>query len=74
MTAGSPSHDAPPRNATMLATWLDRAANTSGIAAGRLRRQLGFMILAAMLETARDTGAAEAVQKLIRRIDSTARS
>jgi hypothetical protein len=55
MTDASPNHDAPPRNATMLATWLDRAASTSGITAGRLRRQLGFMILAAMLDTARDT-------------------
>ena len=54
MTDASPNHDAPPRNATMLATWLDLAANTSGITAGRLRRQLGFMILAAMLDTARD--------------------
>jgi hypothetical protein len=55
LTDASSTHDAPPRNATMLATWLDRAANTSGIAAGRLRRQLGFMILAAMLDSARDT-------------------
>lgn len=54
MTDRSPNHDAPPRNATMLATWLDQAANTSGVTAGRLRRQLGFMIVAAMLDEARD--------------------
>jgi hypothetical protein len=56
MTDASANHDAPPRNATMLAAWLDQAANTSGIAAGRLRRRLGFMILAAMLDTARHAG------------------
>jgi hypothetical protein len=53
MTDTSAYQDAPPRNATLLAAWLDRIANTSGIASGRLRRQLGFMILAAMLDTAR---------------------
>lgn len=38
----------------MLARWLDEAANESGVAAGRLRRRLGFMILAAILDSARD--------------------
>ena len=44
----------PPHNANVLGKWLTEAATESGVAAGRLRRQLGFMILAAMLDSARD--------------------
>jgi hypothetical protein len=48
--------DEPPRNANTLAKWLDEAATASGIAAGRLRRQLGFMVLAAILDDQQRTG------------------
>jgi hypothetical protein len=51
----NPTHrDAPPHNASTLTRWLDESAAASGVATGRLRRRLGFMILAAILDSARD--------------------
>ncbi|HUF99214.1 MAG TPA: nucleotidyl transferase AbiEii/AbiGii toxin family protein [Ilumatobacter sp.] len=51
--SGPPIRDKPPHNANVLGRWLTESANHSGIAAGRLRRWLGFMIVAAMLDQAR---------------------
>ena len=50
---GVPTRNKPPHNANVLGRWLTESANHSGIAAGRLRRWLGFMIVAAMLDSAR---------------------
>lgn len=52
MTSG-PARNKPPHNANVLGRWLTESANHSGVAAGRLRRWLGFMIVAAMLDQAR---------------------
>ena len=56
---GLPARNKPPHNANVLGRWLTESADHSGIAAGRLRRWLGFMIVAAMLDHARhsDDGA-----------------
>ncbi len=48
-----PHRDKPPHNVNVLGRWLTEAAQHDGVAAGRLRRWLGFMVLAAMLDTAR---------------------
>lgn len=45
-----PARDKPPHNVNVLGRWLTESANHSGLAAGRLRRWLGFMIVAAMLD------------------------
>jgi hypothetical protein len=49
-----PPRSKPPHNTNVLGKWLTEAATESGVTAGRLRRQLGFMILAAILDSARD--------------------
>ena len=46
----------PPHNVNVLGRWLTESANQTGIAAGRLRRSIGFMIVAAMLDNARHPG------------------
>lgn len=48
-----PTKDKPPFNVSVLERWLNEASQQTGIAAGRLRRWLGFMIVAAMLDQAR---------------------
>jgi hypothetical protein len=48
-----PTKDKPPFNVSVLERWLNEASQRTGIAAGRLRRWLGFMIVAAMLDQAR---------------------
>lgn len=48
-----PIKDKPPFNISVLERWLNEASQQTGIAAGRLRRWLGFMIVAAMLDHAR---------------------
>jgi hypothetical protein len=48
-----PTKDKPPFNVSVLERWLTEASQQTGIAAGRLRRWLGFMIVAAMLDQAR---------------------
>ncbi len=48
-----PSKDKPPFNVNVLERWLSETSKQTGIAAGRLRRWLGFMIVAAMLDQAR---------------------
>jgi nucleotidyltransferase AbiEii toxin of type IV toxin-antitoxin system len=48
-----PRKDKPPHNVNVLGRWLTEASQLSGIAAGRLRRWLGFMVVAAMLGNAR---------------------
>ncbi len=53
MTADLPSKDKPPFNVNVLERWLGEASGPAGVPAGRLRRWLGFMILAGMLDTAR---------------------
>lgn len=45
--------DRPPHNVNVLSRWLTEAAQQSGLAPVRLRRWLGFMIVAAMLDGAR---------------------
>lgn len=50
---GGPARNKPPHNANVLGRWLTESADHSGVAAGRLRRWLGFMIVAAMLDQAR---------------------
>ncbi len=49
-----PIKDKPPHNVNLLERWLGEASKQSGVAAGRLRRWLGFMVVAAMLDDARD--------------------
>jgi hypothetical protein len=49
-----PAKNKPPHNINVLERWLSEASKHSGVAAGRLRRWLGFMIVAAMLDNARD--------------------
>ncbi len=48
-----PIKDKPPHNVNVLERWLGEASKQSGVAAGRLRRWLGFMVVAAMLDAAR---------------------
>lgn len=48
-----PIKDKPPHNVNVLERWLGEASKQSGVAAGRLRRWLGFMVVAAMLDEAR---------------------
>ena len=48
-----PVKDKPPHNASVLARWLTEASKEKGVPAGRLRRWLGFMVVAAMLDEAR---------------------
>lgn len=43
----------PPHNVSVLERWLTEASKETGVAAGRLRRWLGFMVVAAMLDEAR---------------------
>lgn len=43
----------PPHNVSVLERWLSEESKHTGIAAGRLRRWLGFMVVAAMLDKAR---------------------
>lgn len=50
---GLPIKDKPPHNLNVLERWLGEASKQSGVAAGRLRRWLGFMVVAAMLDKAR---------------------
>jgi hypothetical protein len=45
--------DKPPHNVSVLERWLTEASKETGVAAGRLRRWLGFMVVAAMLDEAR---------------------
>jgi hypothetical protein len=48
-----PARNKPPHNTSVRGRWLTESANHSGTTAGRLRRWLGFMIVAAMLDNAR---------------------
>lgn len=48
-----PVKDKPPHNVNVLERWLGEASKQTGVAAGRLRRWLGFMVVAAMLDQAR---------------------
>lgn len=48
-----PARNKPPHNVNVLGRWLTESANHSGMTAGRLRRWLGFMVVAAMLDRAR---------------------
>lgn len=48
-----PTKNKPPFNVSVLERWLGEASQQTGIAASRLRRCLGFMIVAAMLDSAR---------------------
>lgn len=48
-----PIKNKPPHNVNVLERWLGEASQQSGVAAGRLRRWLGFMVVAAMLDEAR---------------------
>ena len=48
-----PARSKPPHNVNVLGRWLTESANQTGITAGRLRRTVGFMILAGMLDNAR---------------------
>lgn len=48
-----PIKNKPPFNVNVLERWLGKASQHSGVAAGRLRRWLGFMVVAAMLDEAR---------------------
>lgn len=48
-----PIKNKPPHNVNVLERWLGEASKQSGVAAGRLRRWLGFMVVAAMLDEAR---------------------
>jgi hypothetical protein len=48
-----PVKDKPPYNVSVLERWLGEASKQTGVAAGRLRRWLGFMVVAGMLDTAR---------------------
>jgi len=48
-----PVKDRPPFNVNVLERWLGEAAGQTGVVAGRLRRWLGFMVVAAMLDRAR---------------------
>lgn len=48
-----PSKDKPPFDVNVIGRWLGEASAQSGVAAGRLRRWLGFMVVAAMLDSAR---------------------
>jgi len=48
-----PIKNKPPHNVSVLERWLTEASKQSGVAAGRLRRWLGFMIVTAMLDRAR---------------------
>lgn len=51
--ADLPIKHKPPHNVNVLERWLGEASKQSGVAAGRLRRWLGFMVVAAMLDEAR---------------------
>ncbi len=53
MTVSRPVKDKPPFNVNVLERWLGETSGQSGVAAGRLRRWLGFMIVAGMLDAAR---------------------
>ncbi len=53
MTFNPPAKDKPPFNVNVLERWLGEASTQTGVAAGRLRRWLGFMIVAGMLDAAR---------------------
>lgn len=48
-----PPRGKPPHDVNVLGRWLGEASARSGIAAGRLRRWLGFMVVAGMLDQAR---------------------
>ena len=50
---GFPVKGKPPHNVSVLERWLTEASKETGVAAGRLRRWLGFMVVAAMLDQAR---------------------
>lgn len=51
--ADGPVKNKPPHNVNVLERWLGEASKQSGVAAGRLRRWLGFMVVAGMLDGAR---------------------
>jgi hypothetical protein len=53
VTVSRPVKDKPPFNVNVLERWLGETSGQSGVAAGRLRRWLGFMIVAGMLDAAR---------------------
>jgi hypothetical protein len=48
-----PSRGKAPHNVNVLQRWLGETAQQTGVAAGRLRRWMGFMVVAAMLDRAR---------------------
>jgi hypothetical protein len=48
-----PQRKKPPHDVTVMNRWLTQVAADSGVAAGRLRRSIGFMVLAGMLGQAR---------------------
>ena len=48
-----PSKDKAPIDVNVIGRWLGEASAQTGVAAGRLRRWLGFMVVAAMLDSAR---------------------
>jgi len=51
--ADFPVKDKPPFNVNVLERWLGEASKRTGVAAGRLRRWLGFMVVPAILDEAR---------------------
>jgi len=53
VTVDRPAKSKPPFNVNVLERWLGEASEQTGVAAGRLRRWLGFMIVAGMLDVAR---------------------
>lgn len=48
-----PARNKPPHDITVINRWLTQVAGDTGAAAGRLRRWLGFMVLAGMLDQVR---------------------
>lgn len=53
MVDGLPPRERPPHNVNVLSRWLTETSDQTGIAAGRLRRWVGFMVIAAMLDNVR---------------------
>lgn len=56
---GIPPRGKPPHDVRVIGRWLGEASTHTGIAAGRLRRWVGFMVVAAMLDKSRHAGDGE---------------
>ena len=54
--SGLPARSKPPHDVNVLGRWLGEASSKSGVAAGRLRRSLGYTIVAGMIDQARHPG------------------